>query len=147
MKKFFIFLICFVIFFSGSGCVKKRYRYMHDISNISSIEIVRVSKYNKDINGHPLQITLLTIKENSEFLNDLSEIEFTSVFGYAYSIEEDNAIAIKLMYNNNDYELITACGGANYYFSEDYYYPYAGEMTCNVLEFNALIDKYLQSTD
>ena len=137
-------IVCILIssFFVFAGCkAKDGYPYMNNTDEIKSIEIVLVNK-NKDVYGHDLQTTLVVIEEKTQFIQDLSAIEFRHVFGYAYGVA-DGETAVKLIYSNNDYELITAVGIARYRASDDDYTHNAGTYTCSAEDFDALISKYM----
>lgn len=134
-------ILVFLGIFAGCTTKEKSYPYMNETTEIEIIEIVQVNE-NEDVYSPDLQTTLVVIEEKELFLEELSAIKFEHVFGYAYGIA-DGATAIKLIYSNDDYELITAVGSARYRASDNDYTHNAGTYTCSSAEFNKLIQKYL----
>ena len=80
------------------------YGYMHDTSNILSIEIV-----NSDIqdDNSLLCETLAVIEDEAKFIEQLNSVEYIYTNDYNYSERLNQKSAIKITYQNGDYEVFT----------------------------------------
>lgn len=105
MKRYIIGLIIILSLFVLSGCKQTySYVYMHDRSDIESIDIVIAEEGNDAPN-----ITYITVIDEDkfdQFIDELNEIEFQK-----YLYDEHPTIydkqAIMITYSNDDYEIIT----------------------------------------
>ena len=132
MKKLFISLSSFIVIFITS-CSDNLYSFKEPINEIESIEIVSVE--------NSLEFTVVKIlseSEKEEFLEQFQMIEFDSYYlGDPMSVNGD---AVKITYQNGDYEMIC------YYWAE---YVKNGEIysvrkSCDEEEFNELLNSFLE---
>ena len=136
MKKF-CFVIITIILFLCTGC-RTKFRFQHNTSEIETIEIIQIESII------PPSFEILSIVDSKEgFLKEFSLIDcYTKTPPSGINIGE---IAIRIMYNNGDYDLI-AKSGQSRYANGDYDW-YDGHWSFVEIEFDALIKKYTQSNN
>ena len=141
-----ILLILNVIMFILVGCTPTRYRYLHNPSEICTIEIVEL---NYDTGNAEIATVLSSIADKEEFLNDFSRVS-------CYSQSPPGGVepgirAIKFLYINGEYELVNECGRTRVVYSElmgeGLHSMSDGCYYLDEQEFNALIEKYLVETE
>ncbi len=139
MKKFIGYLfIIFLLTSPLSGCeVKTKYEFIHDSPDISSIEIVKVGEESSQ---EIIEQTTISIVDDMErFIEDFNRINCYTIYSDPSGIE-DNAVVIKIIYNNDDYELIGVGGQAKYVSGK--YDNYVGYQYFDQDQYKALISKY-----
>lgn len=139
MKKILSFIICTILCLSIlSGCTPKGYIFDQDKENISSIQIVSLKYvYGEDENVVPEEILICEIENISEFLEDFAQIEVDSIHP-PYDISAiTNGTAIKIVYNNGEYEMIFPHGN-------DTADVFNGTNVLDEQQFAALIKKYVK---
>ena len=110
LKKL-IFLLAFAgMILQLSSCYKTNYKFIHNTSEIISVEIVE-NRYTIEENVRKdYQNILVTIENTDEFLDDFKSISYTMplyngmVLSFGYS-----EIGIKFTYSNGDYEVLSSC--------------------------------------
>ena len=105
-----ILVVVLVLFISCNR--QASYKYMHDPSEIASIEIVHVGE--SFTNGIIDQELLAEIGDIPLFLSEFDEL-YCSIHYTDPGIILTNHPAIKFIYNNGDYELISSVGQAAFY--------------------------------
>lgn len=135
--------ICIILALFSGCSVKTNYIFLHPTSKITDIEIIKVGTYTDTNNVE--QTTLYVADDIDAFLagfNDIScYIHFTDPVGV-----EENTIAIKFIYDNEEYELVTAHGRATY-TKEHNYEDYQGYRTLNTDEYDEFISQYILNAD
>lgn len=122
-----------------TGCSnQKAYELLNDASLISEIQIVWVGERSEG-EYIPSQTVLSVVENTDSFVDELLSVDSESLYPPA-SIPLD-AKAVKIIYNNGDYELLTYCGQAYYRADEDFYQS-CGCESFDKNQFNALIEKY-----
>lgn len=158
-KKFLLlsFIIC--IFFCSCTLPKDSeasYVFLNDISEINTIEIIKVVEFNElSENAYkvgPISEIVLEITDKSGFLKEFNSVK-CYLHGYPHaavgiSVGER---AIKIIYNNDEYEIIGVDGEGYYTHREEniggeWSYHNFGFYYFDKKEFNALIDKYYKAT-
>ena len=123
-----------------TGCSnQKEYELLNDASLISEIQIVWVGERSEG-EYVPSQTVLSVVENTDSFVDELLSVDSELLYPPA-SIPLD-AKAVKIIYNNGDYELLTYCGQAYYRADEDFYQSCAGCEYFDKNQFNALIEKY-----
>lgn len=144
MKK--IIACLFVIFLFSllfSACeIRAKYKFLHDSSKISFIEIVEVGDENSQ--GNIEQNTIYIIDDIDAFIEDFAKVDCYILYSDPAGIE-NNTTVIKVIYNNNDYELIGVEGQAQYLNGE--YENYVGYRYFDRDQYESLILKYSFKTD
>ena len=134
MKKFLLFIsLSSLIMIFLTSCSAKPYSFKEPIDEIESIEIVSAE--------NSLEFTVtktLSETEKEDFLEQFQMIKFYSYFvGDPMSVNGD---AVKITYQNGDYEMIC------YYWAE---YVKNGEVyfvqkSCDEKDFNELLNSFLE---
>lgn len=139
MKKLLSLIVCSILCLSFfTGCTPKGYTLSQDKENISSIQIVSLKYvYGEYENEVPEEILICDIENISEFLEDFSQMEVERI-NPPYDLSAiTNATAIKIVYNNGEYERIFPYGTE----TETNFY---GSITIDKNQFFALIKKYVK---
>ena len=139
MKKLVSFsLVLFVLLNFVSCRVKTNYDFMHSKDSVVSVEIVLITI--NEVDG--LQQKVQTIVEEPElFLNEFSQVKCYVWFSDPIGVK-NNVLAVKIIYDNGDYELIQWNGQAKYE-RERGLRNYTGFRVFDENEFNALLDNFL----
>ena len=128
--------ICIMV----TGCEKKiEYPYMNSKDEISTIEIVVYSADNKESRVSEI---IANIECVNEFLEEFEEIDYYEA-GIIYNPQgvEDGSIAVRITYQNGDYEIFNWLGrgvyknGIGYDAYDDWGY-------FNEEQFNLLVSKW-----
>lgn len=123
-----------------TGCGKQQeYSLLNDVTEISEVQIVWVGERSEG-EYVPSQTVLSVVENTDSFVDELLSVDSELLYPPA-SIPLD-AKAVKIIYNNGDYELLTYCGQAYYRADEDFYQSCAGCEYFDKNQFNALIEKY-----
>jgi len=120
----------------------RSYEFMSDPAEITSIEIVVLGEYDKDI-GHFEENVISVIEDHETFLNEFRALECRQHFMDPLGVSEGSTV-IKLTYSNGSYELISGLGIGKYVKYEDgsgKLFPYSGYQTFDE-KFPELIEKY-----
>lgn len=115
-------LILAVTIISLSSCIRKKFKYMHDTSEIARIEVVEFTReydhaLEKDV-AH--QLTLATVADSDDFISRLSKIPHHSFINGELLYIDHKCIAFKVSYSNGDYEVFTSSARAWYYSETDH---------------------------
>lgn len=139
MKKLISYsFIILLLIASLNGCeVKTKYKFIHDVSYISSIEIVKVSEETSQEVIE--QTTISVVNDIESFIDDFMQINCYSIYSDPSGIE-NNTVVIKIIYNNDDYELIGVEGQAKYISGK--YKNYVGYQYFDENQYETLILKY-----
>ncbi len=143
MRKIVICVYMICIMMVTSGCkIKTEYEFINEETRVSAIEIVLVGE------GRPYtpneQEVLTTINDINEFLSEFKELNCYKHIGDPLGIWPDT-IAIKVIYDNGEYELIAAMGQATYTLEEQYRNFNAGKYFEHE-QFDQFLSNYLQET-
>lgn len=142
MKRLMAFLLFICFIFAVSGCyLNVRYSFLHDTSEIASIEIVEILE-PQNINDTQIEKALITIEDVERFLKEFSKIPCDKIYGQPSSIF-GGTIVIKLTYTNGAYELIS--NDAQHLFYVDRPWQY-GSYVFDKEPFEALIKEYLDTS-
>lgn len=99
-------VVCLVLqTFLFTGCLRSVYEYDQERSNIVSIEIVEAN-YSFET-GCGTQSVLLTIDDIDDFLDKIENIKYSESFSSPGTIEK-RTLAVKLSYENGNYEIFDA---------------------------------------
>lgn len=119
------------------------YEFLFDPAEITSIEIVVLGEYDKDI-GLFEENVISVIEDHETFLNEFRALECRQHFMDPLRVNEGYTV-IKLTYSNGGFELIFGGGRGAYYPSEDgsggKFWDYNGYQSFGE-EFDELIEKY-----
>ena len=136
--KIIILLLVFVLF--TVGCEdESSYRFLHDESEIRSIEIVKVKEYDQAKECYSLE-SLYTAENQENFLQEFQEITCFLSRGGPQGIHE-NDIVIMICYANGEYELIDKLGQAEFTL-ENEFRNYTGNFYFDVNAFDQFIHNY-----
>lgn len=141
MKKIFaIFPMLFCIILVSCRH-QDNYSFLNNRNEISSISIVMVSF---DDAGQIVETELQQIENVDSFLEDFQKINCYTYYGDPLGITEEGveASVIKIVYKNNEYELINWNGQATYTNETGFRY-YAGYNVFDESQFNSLIQSYI----
>lgn len=138
MRKLISYLsIALLTVFLVSCETEARYKLMYDLSDICGIEIIEVGEENAQ--GSIQQTTVCVINDITAFMNDFTQLTCYYLYTDPVGIE-NNSTVIKIIYNNNDYELISASGQARCINGQ--YNNYVGCRYFDKEQYEALISKY-----
>ena len=141
MKKTIVYLfVCLILTASAmTSCKAKiKYSFLNPITNIFAIKIVEVGA--DDSQGINEQTEIMVIEDIKAFIDDFTQLSCFKVYTDPLGVAPFE-IAIKIIYSNDDYELISSNGQARY--TQKKYKNYVGYYYFNDDEFDELIDKYL----
>lgn len=143
MKRIAVVFICFIctigMLFSCRN--KDSYDFLHDTSEIESIAIVNISVKN---DGSITEKEQTVISDIDSFLDDFLAIDCFVWLSDPIGISETCKFAIKIIYQNGEYELIDWNGQAEYTANKGFR-NYVGYRTFDEQQFRKLIDNYLVS--
>ena len=123
-----------------SGCKKEvSYNFIQDQSEIDTIEIIEVGE--PDLQGVNEQISICTIEDTTSFMGKFNQMKCYDHYGDPIGVLPDT-IAIKILYSNGEYELITPIGQARY-TKKRQYKNYVGYRSFDNEEFNGLVSQYI----
>ena len=133
-----VILLVILIVFCKITNMEEEYRYLHDISSIKSIEIVKVEPITIE-QDEPDQEILYTVNDINQFLEEFSQIYCTSM-SPPDKIRYDSPV-IKITYQNGDYELIDAYGQSE--FINGVYFVYEGIYYFDKEQFADFINQFV----
>ena len=146
MKKTIAALTLISTLFCLVSCLgPRKFKYMHDTTEISRVEIVEVVY---DCRADDLNILSLTeIPDVDEFVARLSDVKYRAVFTDPFFFNRiAKGLAVKVSYSNGDYELFNTSSRARFYCD-------SGGLDLNVhadhfdeYEFKSMLQHYLQHT-
>lgn len=143
MKKLIACFLVILIFAMSSCAYNKTFELLHEEDEISSIYIVKLSFYHGDYLSYT---EVVKISEVEEFMNEFRSIECGTfeIFSDPTGIpsEYNNCYAIKIEFDNNDFNLIHWNGQSRYRESSGFNF-YASKNTFDEKQFGELIEKYL----
>ena len=144
MKKLYIifYLILICLFFSSCRH-QETYRLLNEENQISTISIISISF---DESGDVIQTELQEIKDKDAFLKDFRKVDCYTYYGDPKGVTEEgvNANAIKILYENDEYELINWKGQANYTSQRGFCF-YKGYSVFDETQFESLVSEYLSA--
>ena len=121
-----------------TGCSnQKAYELLNDASLISEIQIVWVGERSEG-EYVPSQTVLSVVEDTDAFIRELLSIDVKPL--YPPDCVASNKKAIKIIYNNGEYELIHYAGQSK--CQDGFYDHYSGCESFDKNQFNALIEKY-----
>ncbi len=145
MKTILTLLLGFIFFIPMRACAEdsEPFRLIHDESDISNVYIVDLT-FNSEM--EMVQTVRKEVTDIEGILADLQKVE-----GYRTNNDPTpvtptgmDACVIKILYSNNDYELINYSGQAKYTHGYGLRH-YAGYSYYDQSQFEALIEKYLNA--
>lgn len=147
IKAVATFVLAFSFVFQLCSCIRFRtkYEFMHDSSEIVTIELVECGWIHDEERAY--SNTLVTIDDVPLFIAELNEITYKTpqflkiVQGFNYS-----ELAVKISYQNGDYEFLDAGRKSMYIASEDIYDWNNATGDFNKKQFADLLAKYLSKS-
>ena len=145
MKKTLLIPVLMVLFLFVSCRVSENYTFLNPSSEIAEVSIVELSF---DDNRELIQTELKRIENTEVFLEDFRSIDCYVYFGdpVPATPEGTEATVIKILYQNDEYELINYNGQSEYTAERGLKY-YAGYSAFDAQQFKALIEKYASAYD
>ena len=146
MRKIYMIIILMLTSVILSSCRhKETFQLLNEEVEISAISIVEISF---DEEGEVIQTELNTIEDIDAFLDDFREVDCYTYFGdpTGITVEGVEANVIKILYENDEYELINWNGQADYTLKRGFRF-YRGFSVFDETQFNSLISEYLQSEE
>jgi len=142
---FVIIILCFNL--SGCGILyralfKSHIRFSQDYSEISTIQIVKLTAINKNLDGPPEQTVLTTISDIEQFYSELNSISAYSNDPHGIGVD---CTAIKIIYKNGGYDLIHS-NAQSVYIVEEGFYRDRSSVWLEDEQFYELLSKYLGYT-
>ncbi len=140
MKKtvmciYFVVILCMLV-----SCEKKaRYEFLHNQSEITAIEIVEVGE--ADELGINAQTILYEVSDIDAFMKRFNSMDCYFVYSDPVGVDAKTAV-IKLIYENDEYELIGVNGQAEY-TKEKQYRNYVGQRYFDKEQFNDFLSSYI----
>ena len=153
MRLFKFFTIIFVVIALCSplvGCnflFKTDFEFLYDSSRIKAIEIVVIGEVEEitDDSSEPSVIVykpqfdvVCTVQDIERFMDDFWELDCSWAFPPTTPREGD--IGVKIIYDNDEYEIICSYGQAEY--RDGNYYSDCGRHSFDKTQFDELINKY-----
>ena len=142
---FVIIILCFNL--TGCGIIyralfRSHLRFSQDYSEISAIQIVKLTAINENLDGPPEQTVLTTISDIEQFYSELNSLS-------AYSNEPDgisyDCTAVKIIYKDGEYDLFHSHGQSKY--TKEYGFERdIGLVYIDKVQFYKLLSKYLGYT-
>ena len=121
------------------GALKTEYNFLDRESKISSIQIVKVGKYEFSWRIPEEQTVICEIDDVSGFLQKLKSVECFLNKGTPTKVDSYEKV-IKITYEGGHYELIDWDGQTKSYYDE---YPYDGFRYFDEQQFESLINEYV----
>ena len=142
MKKTFVYSFLIILIFF-SGCEKQtNYKFLKDFSSVDKIELVKISEPQNESSSKFSQcITAIQeITDHDEFLERFTNINCYRIYTDPQGISA-GSLAIKIQYDNDDFELIGVNGQAKY--TNKIYRQYSGYYYFDNKQFDDLVAYYL----
>ena len=153
-KKIYKLILVLVVSLLLVGCgflfdflAETDFKFLHEISEIKSIEIVIIGEVERIENFSPESSVVVDnpnfdvvcyVQNIEQFIDDFSKVEcFTSFPPRSPSLGD---IGIKIIYNNEDYDIICSSGQGEY--RDGFYYSDSGKFSFDENQFDELINKY-----
>ena len=155
--NFFVILIVILLCFPLVGCAssfkaltKTDFEFLHSLSEIKAIEIVKINEIEQIqnvsatppvIDNAPSFDVICTVQNIERFMEDFSKIEC-----YLSSPPKSPSagdIGIKIIYNNENYEIICSRGQAEY--RNGFYYSDCGRHSFDETQFDEMLSKYIDN--
>lgn len=130
-----LIILSAALFISCNNRVK--YQFLQSTSEIKSVEIVTVGDMKSIENN---QTTVCVIDDVDEFLEKFNKLDCYRHFSDPQGVGT-NSTVIKIIYNNDDYELISWCGQSQYTSKYKFKY-YKGFCNFDENQFNDFISTY-----
>ena len=144
MKKILSLNLLVMLLFVLTSCsyIKIEYKYMHNKTEIESVQIVEA--YYDATNSVAHQNVIQQIEDYNTFLDEIEEIyfRFGSIFKSPAGISKKQ-IAVKINYKNGDYEVFDHHVVSRYEAETDFYDPYCDQGIYDKKEFLRVLSKYL----
>lgn len=142
MKKYLVFISIVLIIASLTSCVSSKLKMLQETNQIKSIEIVEAYyDWNEDV---PVQKKMIEVQDAESFINKLLDIDYSvPILPSSPSGIEYSSLAIKISYENGDYELLSRTDKTIY--SDDRYDGYKVFGSFDYDQFESLINSYLDS--
>lgn len=141
MKNRATFLICIcllLILLSGCG-IKKTYRYMYEKSRIVGIDIVYVGD---SVDDYVFEVEKVkTVSDTASFISAFEKLSCYLIYTAPKGIQSDS-MAIKIIYDNGNYEIV-GDGGAAYFIQSRGFENYHGRRYFNKDEFTSFLSSYI----
>ncbi len=137
-----LFAICIALLLLCCSCgLFSPQRYVCDVENVASIQIVRIDNIEKGQNGFEYTV-LSQIPDCETFVRNLNEVKHSVNWGDPYPMEVYNVV-VKIEYNNGDFDLI---------HPDSQYFSKAGNISTGYFffddeQFNDLISSYYDYTN
>ena len=134
MKKIIIILVLSVFLF---GCDKKVYHWEFNYSyeEISQLKIVEIID---ELNYREVQQIDLSLA--AEVYDDIMNIEMKR---YGTNLSSPYGLCFLIVFENGDYDIISQRESKHFKYSDEDILGYNSWLYCNEIEFDELINKYL----
>lgn len=149
-----IFIVVISLCLSLVGCtslfkslIKTDFEFLYESSEIKAIEIVIIGGVEiiEDTSSTPSVIVnkpnfdvVCTVQDIEHFMDDFSEVDCSMSSPPRSPSVGD--VGIKIIYNNEEYEIICSLGQAKY--RDGFYYSDCGRHSFDETQFDELINKY-----
>ena len=153
-KSLSIFIVLFSLCLSLVGCgflfkslIKTDFKFLHETSEIKAIEIVIIGEIERieDTSSESSAVVykpnfdvVCCVEDIEQFMDDFSKVECFMASPPSSPRLDD--IGIKIIYNNDEYDIICSIGQAEY--RNGVYYFDAGKNSFDDTQFDTLINKY-----
>ena len=143
MKKITICVVFLLLCSMISSCrVKEEYKLLNSFNEISDISITEISFENNEI----IQTQITSIDDISGFMDDFKKVKCYTYFGDPLGVTQEgvSATVIKIIYENEEYELVNWSGQSE--CTDEYGFSYyAGFNVFDEKQFEELILKYKET--
>ena len=151
-KKIVMVILTIAICFVMTGCYsfiensykafsKENYKFLHENSEISFIEIVKIGEIEKVGDEMLLGIFVESeIQDEKSFLDDFSNVECYRKYSDPRGPRK-GSLGIKITYSNGDYEIICASGQSE--CENGIFYYERGAYSFDNEQFDLLLKKYI----
>lgn len=152
-KSFTIFIVVILLCLQLVGCtslfkslIKTDFEFLYDPSKIKAIEIVIIGEVERIQDAPPTSSVIddkpnfdvvCTVQDIEQFMDDFSKID-CSIASPPRSPSVGD-VGIKIIYNNEEYEIICSLGQAE--FRDGFYYSDCGRHSFDETQFDELIKK------
>jgi hypothetical protein len=144
-KVAFVLILMLILAVVFAGCsYRDAYKLLHDVDQISSVEIVTVFFDDEGIANQQVKVRISDVEA---FIKDFRSVTCYCHFGGPTGVEKSLSgnDVIKITYQNGEYELIDWKGQSEYTQERGFYY-YAGFNVFDEEQFEELIEKYSSVT-
>ena len=153
-KSLSVFTVVVLLCLSLVGCsfvldsfLKTNFSFLHETSEIKAIEIVvigevaqieNVSSEPPAAGNKPNFDIVCYVQDIEQFIDDFSKVECFHSSPPRSPILND--VGIKIIYNNDDFDIICSSGQGEY--RDGFYYSDTGKFSFDKTQFDELINKY-----